>query len=203
MTTSKSRRTAPNNICSVYFVNKGIEFISLPSILNHPDITKLLPTEDLQTRENIPVVTYSLSNTIRNKIFNYKDTVESINITNINSYIPEPCDCHNSEYIDKDHKHVLTGDLRIVGNSKLRKLLSKGPNFREPRSINYKKCLETIKTSLDTCIDSLSTKTNLPTNSFDDWKLNIISHVEIKISKLKTKNHLINTKKSILEEDQN
>ena len=43
-----------------------------------PEIVRLLPSAELQTRDNIPVVTYSLVNTIRNKVLNYKDTVNSI-----------------------------------------------------------------------------------------------------------------------------
>ena len=45
------------------------------------------------------------------------------------------CDCQqHKDFLDGDHGHVLIGDLRII-NSKLRKLLSKGPTFREAMSI--------------------------------------------------------------------
>ena len=33
-----------------------------------------------------------------------------------------------------------TGDLRIVENVRWRKLLFKGPNFKEHRAINFNKC---------------------------------------------------------------
>ena len=36
-------------------------------------------------------------------------------------------------------KHIITGDLKIIENEKLRKLLTKGPNYRESRNINYSK----------------------------------------------------------------
>ena len=35
--------------------------------------------------------------------------------------------------------YVLTGKLRIITNSKLRKLVTKGPTFREAMSINWNK----------------------------------------------------------------
>ena len=44
------------------------------------------------------------------------------------------CDCQqNKDFVDENHGHV---DLRIITNSKLRKLVSEGPNFREAMSMN-------------------------------------------------------------------
>ena len=51
--------------------NKGLEFIRISSIINHPSN---LPIQ-LQPKENTPVVTYKLGSTIRNKILNYKVTI--------------------------------------------------------------------------------------------------------------------------------
>ena len=64
----------PNFVCSVKFDNKSVESIRLSSIFRDPEVISLLP-EELQKDENIPVVTYTLGSTIRNKILNYKDTV--------------------------------------------------------------------------------------------------------------------------------
>jgi hypothetical protein len=46
------------------------------------------------------------------------------------------CDCENSEFCDPNHGHILTGNLRIIGNEKLRKLVARGPNFREAKMIH-------------------------------------------------------------------
>ena len=62
------------------------------------------------------------------------------------------CECEHSLFIDAHHKHVIAGDLRIVGNSKLWKLLTKCPKYREPRSTrltNFKKVFAEITTGLD------------------------------------------------------
>ena len=45
-----------------------------------------------------------------------------------------------SNFKDLDHGHVVTGDLRIVEDVKLRKLLSKGQNYSETLTISYNKC---------------------------------------------------------------
>ena len=67
-----------------------------------------------------------------------------------------PCTCSESEYSDPPHGHVVTGDLRVIENSKLRKLFSKGPNYRENKTINYHKCMNGIKNGIDTCISNMA-----------------------------------------------
>ena len=44
--------------------------------------------------------------------------------------------------------HIVTGDTSIVQNNKLRKLLCKGPKYREPVSINFSNSKTEIKNSL-------------------------------------------------------
>ena len=41
--------------------------------------------------------------------------------------------------------NIVTGDIRIVQNNKLRKLLCKCPKYREPVSINFSNCETEIK----------------------------------------------------------
>ena len=115
----------------------------------------------LEVRRIDQSLSYKLGNTIRNKILNYKKTVESVFVDDEISFAldSEPCDCENSQFCDPHHKHVITGDLRIVENSKLRQLLTKGPNFREPRSLNFAKALNSIRCAITSCIDTLVAKT--------------------------------------------
>ena len=125
------------------FLNKGLEFIKLSSITNHPEIKSYLP-EQLKIKCHNPFVTYNLGNIIRNK------TVKSIIIDENVSSDTNTGDsqCSNSSFLDPYHIHIVTGDLLIVENSKLRKLLGKGPNYREPPTINFDKCLQAITSAL-------------------------------------------------------
>ena len=86
------------------------------------------------------------------------------------------CDCSSSTFKDPVHNHIVTGDLRIINNNKLRKLLSKGPNFRENKFINYDRCLTSVETALDTLIENLIAKYNLTEESFQPWKNEITSN---------------------------
>ena len=49
----------------------------ISQVLNHPDVIETLPC-DIQNKDNIPMVTNQLGNTVRNKLVNYKKTVNSI-----------------------------------------------------------------------------------------------------------------------------
>ena len=128
------------NGCVVYYDNKGLDDINLSNIFNASEVIEALP-DQLSTPDNIPAVTYKLSTPIRDKIFNYKQTVESICLNEDDSLNADECTCLHSPFCDQDHGHIITGDLRIVENSKLRKLLTKGPNYREPKTVNYGKCV--------------------------------------------------------------
>ena len=61
------------------------------------------------------------------------------------------CNCKDSKFIDGSHKHVVTGDLRIIANKKLRNLLEKGPSYREPVNINWDKVLKEFKSGIKEC----------------------------------------------------
>ena len=133
------KKKPPRHILPIFFDNKGLDHIKLNSILHDDDVVDLLPPS---LKEEIPSIVYSLSPTIRHKIFNYVDTVKSIKVSNLETYGTgiASCDCQNSTFRDQHHEHIVTGDLRIIENEKLRKLISKGPNFREAKTINWNKC---------------------------------------------------------------
>ena len=42
--TPKSKKKPPKNVCSIFFENKGAEFINIARILREPDIVKFLPS---------------------------------------------------------------------------------------------------------------------------------------------------------------
>ena len=108
-----------------------------------PELVDTLPRS---VKKKLPTAVMKLKPTIRNRIFNYKEVVS-------NYYDGQEedmtCDCHNSQYKDEHHGHVITGDLDIIRNRKLRDLFRKGPNFREKEpmfwNVAKKALLEDIK----------------------------------------------------------
>jgi hypothetical protein len=61
-----------------YFFNKGIDDISISNILNRKEVVKEIPP--YFKNQSVPIVSYSYTNSIGRKIFNYKEALQDINI---------------------------------------------------------------------------------------------------------------------------
>ena len=198
------KKTPPKNVITIRFVNKGLDELHVNSIFHTPEVVALLPDE-LKKRENIPTCTMKLDTPIRSKILNYRETVSSLNVivdedVSFVQNLPT-CDCSNSTFCDPHHKHIVSGDLRIVSNPKLRKLLSKGPNYREPKTLNYSKCKQAIESAISSSIVSLAEKYQLTPAEFSSWKNKILELVDKRLRILKSKRVPSATKPSLQDEE--
>ena len=184
--TSKSKKKPLKNVCSIFFENKGVEFINIARILCDPDIVKSLPSSSVQFPT--PMVTYKLTPPISTKFFNFNKFVHNLNLdlflTNPDSL---PCKCNNSPFVDKYHKHMVTGDLRIIKNNALRKLFIKGPKYREVRPINLEKAKRCILEGLHNGISSWCYKTGVDKSFILEWTNNVKVKIDERMS------HLTNT----------
>ena len=161
----------------------------LGNIFRSDEVRSLLPTH-FNDDENLPAVVYSLEGTIRNKIFNYKQTVADIDSEDLVTYGTglTSCDCADSEFCDPNHGHILTGNLRVIGNQKLKELVARGPNFREAKTIHWGHCKNEITSGLEAYIDGVCVKfPDIETEHLVDWKNKVLEIVDLDIQKLKLK----------------
>ena len=151
--TPKSKKKPPKIVGSIFFENKGVEFINIARILHDTDLVNSLPSSSLKFP--MPMVTYILIPPISTKFFNFNKFVNNLDLdlflTNPDSL---PCKCNNSPFVDRYHKHIVTGDLGIIKNNALRKRFIKGPKCREVRPINPEKAKRCILEGLHNCISS-------------------------------------------------
>ena len=75
-TGKKVQKKRPPFTISVFFHNKGFGYINLSSTLHSDNVKNLIP--DKLKIDEPPSFVYSLGETIRTKIINYKETVSSI-----------------------------------------------------------------------------------------------------------------------------
>ena len=68
-------------------------------------------------------------------------------------------------------------NLNIIKDIKLKNLLAKGPNYREPKQIDFEEAKNNIVTSLN----QFKEKEKITKIQFDKWKSCIMNEVEIKI----------------------
>ena len=174
----------PVNISSHYliikFANKFVENINLNKLLQDEAIKNKLPVDDTF---RIPNISYSYTSPIRSKVTNYREVIFSgLHHEHMT------CDCENSIFKDKDHSHVVTGNLEIADNNELRHLLSKGLNYRESEPPNKHKAMKVFIDGIDTYISKLSTLLKKPLSFFDSWRVTLLTNIRNKLSKVKRYN---------------
>ena len=97
---SKSKKKSPQNLCSLFFENKGVEFINIACILHDPDIIKSLLSSSVKFP--MPMVTCKLTPPISTKILNLNKFV--INNLDLDLYLTN---------LDSLYSNLITLFLRI------------------------------------------------------------------------------------------
>ena len=82
-----------------------------------------------------PIIPYQYTNTVASKLLNFKSTLSDLDIRNYLSN-PQDCQCNTSKLLCGPHGHIITGDLMVIENVKLREPFAKGPKYREPNKTN-------------------------------------------------------------------
>ena len=91
------------NGIKIPFINKGIEFIDLPSIFKDRSVTSSIPTY-FQISEP-PIICYEYNKPIRNTVFNFNKLVSDLDI---HANTPESWDCKDSKFIYPAAGHIMT-----------------------------------------------------------------------------------------------
>ena len=159
----------------VNFTNKLVERVHLNRILQFDDIKGLFPVKGI--KYSSPTISYTRDNNIRSKVLNYHQTIKDSIHT---SYV---CNCasYSNKYLDVHHNHIITGDLSIIDNVKLRNLLIKGLSFHEQQPPNVEKAYNSIKGGIDSYIDQISKKFSIHAAQFSAWKCEILRKVNDKL----------------------
>ena len=175
--------TTTKTFLKVPFHNKGIEMINLSQILHSKSVKKSIPS--FFQNQTPPIISYSYTKTIAGKIFNFKQSIKDLDFeigtTNLS------CDCHVSDFRYEPVGHVVTGNLGIVGNRKLRKLLSKGPSYREQNNINWDTNQKIIKKAVRAYKVQWAKKEKVDSRTLDEWECRIIETVQARIDRLRKK----------------
>ena len=92
-----------------------MELINVPCIFYDPSVKAYLLTE---VKLGYPTVILSLINPIRSKIFNFNNFIHNLDFKDFlqDSFILE-CNCEGSNFNDRCHQHIVTGESRIRQNT--------------------------------------------------------------------------------------
>ena len=125
----------PKHFMKIKFLDKVVDAIKLPALLWSTSITEKIPVY-IRDKE-LPIVSYEYTSTVASKIFNFAPALSSLNVSEYLSN-SQTCQCKESKFCYEPHGHVITGDLRVIENARLRELVAKGPKYREPNRVNWK-----------------------------------------------------------------
>ena len=114
-------------------------------------------------------MSYEHTSTVGSKLFNFAPTLSNLNAS---EYLPSPqtCQCKESKFCYEPHVHVTTGDLRVIENATLRKLVAKGPKYREPNRVNWKATETVFLESTDLYAKNWSKREQVELKYLSEWK---------------------------------
>ena len=117
-----------------------IPFLHVNDNANMINPGRLLRTKRLypanMDRGSLPKTIFALQyeTTLGASALNYNKFLKNLDRDEILKISTEPCQCNDTrftEFVSKQHGHILTGNMNIVENTQLRKLLEKGGTFRQ------------------------------------------------------------------------
>ena len=114
-------------------------------------------------------------------MFNNKNVLQGLNTENITRN-PSACSCKASEFCCNPTSHIRTGDLNIVRISKLRDILSKSPEYREPRSFTWKQNSKLILDSVEEYARRWAKKEDVEVDILSEWVKSVMSLVNRRLS---------------------
>ena len=150
----------------VYLHNKGIDKVNLTNILRNKLVKSKVPIYFQE--QDPPLVNYNYTTNISRSVFNYNQTLRTINF-DYNNDSSSSCDCESSAFRYEPHGHVITGDLRIVKSRKLRRLLEKGPKYREQNTIDWKLNKRILTKAVDDHTKSWSKREGYHVSALEEW----------------------------------
>ena len=168
----------------IKFASKEIESLDLNSIFNSEmgsfptkHTSKKYCNDDFKFR-----TCYQYSNSIRKDILNYRSTILS------DCHEDVVCHCHEFPEFINQSGHVMTGDVKIISNLKVRKLFSKGLKFIEPIFKSSRNIFNSIKSDIVSYVDGLVKKFSINRRYFDSWVDSVLSKVKSRVNSLKISN---------------
>ena len=77
---------------------------------------------------------------------------------------------------------MITGNLNVIPDARVRNIISKGPKYRCPSNIDFPKCPREIDASLNDFSNCWCKRENVEPDALKEWKINIFKIIDIRIS---------------------
>ena len=115
----------------IYIFKDNLVISSIPNYFNNSET---------------PIICYKYNKPIRATIFTINKIATDIDI---DSNTPDFLDCQNSNYLYPSAGHIITGNLNVIPDARVRNIISKGPKYRFSSNIDFPKCRREIAAPLN------------------------------------------------------
>ena len=113
----------------IKFLNKAVDAFNLPALLRSTSVTDKKFPVYFRNKEP-PIVSYEYTSNVASKLFNFARALSNLDVSEYLSN-PQTCQLKESKFCIEPNGHVITGDLRVIEDAKLRELVAKGPKYRK------------------------------------------------------------------------
>ena len=161
------------------FQHKILSDVNIRSVLNNAHTSNLLPST-LKGKFDINII-FKYCNTIGSKILNYNKVLKDVGLVSYNDILEMTCNCHESNLKDAHFDHIITGNLDIIREPKLREICSYGTKFRENPRFDLFKIQDCFLKSLDNLVAKISQKFRISRVSFKNWKRSLFANFKSKL----------------------
>ena len=107
----------PKRFMKIKFLDKAVDAINLPALLRSTSVTDKIPVYFRDKKP--PIVSYEYTSTVASKTFNFAPALSNLNVSEYLSN-SQTCQCKESKFCYEPHGLVITGDLRVIENARLR-----------------------------------------------------------------------------------
>ena len=173
------KKVLPELVCGIDFGHKILSDVNIPSIVNSNFVKNMLPA-GIRNKFSVKFV-YKFGKTIGGKLLNYNQVLKNAGVSDYNDILAMSCDCDSSSFKNNQLGHVITGDLDIIQNGKLRELCSFGAKFRENPVLALGTLTSTVMKGFDQFKGKLARKFSLPVSSFKKWKRTFLNAFRCKL----------------------
>ena len=145
---------------------------------------KLATQDKLMKIHTCVIISYTYTKTIANKIFNFSSTLSDLNYHQFHNN-PSQCGCNTSSHLYQPYGHVITGDLSIIPNFKLRDLIAKSLKYREPCKVDWDKNLSLLCEAVDQYALQWAKREIVELSVLLSWREMVKEQTEERISEVK------------------
>ena len=86
---------------------------------------------------------------------------------------------------------MITSNLNVIPDARVRNINSKGPKYRFPSNIDFPKCRREIAASLTDLSSRWCKRENIEPDALKEWKINIFNVIDTRISFYSRNTHLL------------